>query len=96
VANFDVDEFQKQTRELLRAQQDAYRAAVKAWQEAAAAAAASGLQPPQQPMPSPLDTLPTAAEMAEATYAFASRLLADQSRFMEELSKAIATPVKKT
>jgi hypothetical protein len=51
VANFDVDEFQKQTRELLRAQQDAYLAAVKAWQEAAAAAAASGLQPPQQPMP---------------------------------------------
>ena len=33
--------------------------------------------------------MPTAAEVAEASYAFAAKLLADQSRFMEELSRAM-------
>jgi hypothetical protein len=91
----DVDDFQKQTREMLRAQQDAYVAAVKAWREAAATALEAGLHPPPAPMPAPFDTVPTPAEMAEASYAFAAKLLADQSRFMEELGKAMAAPTKK-
>ena len=90
-----IDEFQKQMRELLRAQQDAYVAAVASWREAVASATAAGVKPPPAPTPTAVDMLPTPAEMAEASYAFAAKLLADQSRFMEALSKAMATPDKK-
>jgi len=90
-----IDDFQKQMRELLRAQQDAYVAAVASWREAVASAAAAGVKPPPAPNPTPVDMLPTPAEMAEATYGFAAKLLADQSRFMEALSKAMAAPDKK-
>ena len=88
-------EFQKQAQELLRAQQDAYVAAVKAWREAVTAATAAGAQPPPSPTPASFDMLPTPNEVAEASYAFAAKLLADQSRFMEALSKAMAQPEKK-
>jgi hypothetical protein len=88
----DLDEFQRQMRDTLRAQQDAYVAAVKTWREAVAAAQASGVQPPPSPQPTPLQTLPSPTEVAEAYYSFAAKLLADQSRFMEALSQAMATP----
>jgi hypothetical protein len=88
-------DFQNQAREMLRAQQDAYVAAVKAWRDAVAAATAAGVQPPPSPEPTPINLMPTPAEMAEASYAFAAKLLADQSRFMEELSKAMAPPSKR-
>jgi hypothetical protein len=87
-ANKTNEELQKQARDLLRAQQEAYLAAVKEWRKAVAA---QGQLPPLPKLPM-LDTLPTAAETAQANYAFASKLLADQSRFMEELSKAMAGP----
>jgi hypothetical protein len=89
-----TDDFQEQAREMLRAQQDAYVAAVKAWREALATGQASAAQPPS-PEPTALNMLPTPTEMAEAYYAFAARLLADQSRFMEALSQAMAAPTKK-
>jgi hypothetical protein len=89
-----TDDFQQQAREVLRAQQDAYVAAVKAWREALATGESSTAQPPP-PEPTPLNMLPTPTEMAEAYYAFTARLLADQSRFMEALSQAMATPAKK-
>ena len=91
-----TDDFQNQAIEMLRAQQEAYVAAVKAWREALAAGDASGMQPPPTPEATPLHMLPTATEMAEAYYAFAAKLLADQSRFMEALSRAMATPKKNT
>jgi hypothetical protein len=87
-----TEEFQKQTIELLRAQQEAYLTAVKAWRDAMAAGAA---QAPMWPKLPTVEMLPTAAEVAEASYAFAAKLLADQSRFMEELSRAMAPPDKK-
>jgi hypothetical protein len=96
MASHEIEQFQQQTRELLRAQQETFVAAVKAWREAVSVATAAGATPPPSPMPPPLDTLPTPTEMAEATYAFASKLLADQSRFMEELSKLVSTPDKKS
>lgn len=80
-------EFQDQTRQLLRAQQEAYVAAIKAWRMGPS----SGTPPPEWPAMS-FETLPQPTEMAEATYAFAAKLLADQSRFMDELSRAIAGP----
>ena len=95
MARDKTDEFQQQALELLRAQQEAYVAAVKAWREALAAGESPGVQPPA-PEPTPLHLLPTPTEMAEAYYAFAAKLLADQSRFMEALSQAMATPKKKT
>ena len=49
MASDKTEEFQKQARELLRAQQEAYLAAVKAWREAIAAATAAGMQPPPWP-----------------------------------------------
>ena len=94
MAGDKTDDFQNQTLEMLRAQQEAYIAAVKAWREALAAGEASATPPPPTPEPTPLHMLPTPTEMAEAYYAFAAKLLADQSRFMEALSKAMATPKK--
>jgi hypothetical protein len=84
-----TEEFQQQTLDLLRAQQDAYLNAVKAWREAMAAGAA---QVPTWPTFPSAATVPTPAEVAEASYAFAAKLFADQSRFMEELSRAMAPP----
>ena len=89
-------EFQKQAEELLRAQQEAYLAAVKAWREAVAAAAAAGVAPPPSPQPTPLGMLPTPSEVADASYAFAAKMLAEQSRFLSALSEAMSTPAKKS
>jgi hypothetical protein len=91
MASDKTDDFQHQAREMIRAQQNAFLAAVKAWRESVA----KGSPPPAWPKPPVLDALPTPAEVAEASYSFASKLLADQSRFMEELAKAIGKPVKK-
>jgi hypothetical protein len=77
-----IAEFQRRTRELLRSQQEAYLAALKAWREGLA----NG--PPQWQQPPGLTPNPN--ELAEASYAFAAKLLADQSRFMDELSKTMA------
>jgi hypothetical protein len=95
MASDPTEELQKQTRELLRAQQENYVAAVKKWRESLAAAGADNVQPPPWPQPMPLQTMPTPTEVAEAYYAFAAKLLADQSKFMEALSQAMAAPDKK-
>ena len=41
------------------------------------------------------EALPKPDEVAEVSYAFAAKLLADQSRFMEALSQAMAPPKEK-
>ena len=46
MATDKTDDFQQQAREMLRAQQDAYVAAVKAWREALATGESSTAQPP--------------------------------------------------
>ena len=92
MATDKTEEFQKQARELLRAQQEAYLNAVKAWREAMTA---GGQTTPPWPQFPQVEMMPTPAEVAEASYAFAAKLLADQSRFMEELSRAMAPPDKK-
>ena len=89
MATKEIEDFQKQTLEMFRAQQEAYLNAVKAWRDAMSTAttpppAASASAPPQ------FDHMPTPAEIAEASYGFASRLLADQSRFLEELGRAMS------
>ena len=89
-ADESVAELQRRTRELLRAQQEAYVAAVKAWREGLG----QGPTPPPWPKPAPAELMPNPTELAEASYAFAAKLLADQSRFMEELSRAMAGPDK--
>lgn len=93
MATDKIDEFQNHTLELLRAQQEAYLEAVKAWREAMAAGAA---QAPSWPPFPKIELMPTPSELAEASYAFAAKLLADQSRFMQELSRAMAPPDKKS
>ena len=93
MASSKINEFQQQMRDLLRTQQDAYIAAVTQWRDAVAAATAAMPQSP--PGSTPIDPMPTPAEMAEASYAFAAKLLADQSRFMDALSKALAAPSDK-
>lgn len=87
-------DWQDQLREMLRAQQEAYVSAVKAWREAVTAAMAAGTPPPPSPPQPPPSTIPTASEVTEASYAFAARVLADQSRFLEALSKAMGGPDK--
>ena len=96
MATDKTEDFQQQALDMLRTQQEAYVAAVKAWREALAAGEARNVQPPPTPEPTPLQMLPTPTEMAEAYYAFAAKLLADQSRFMEALSQAMATPKKQS
>jgi len=90
--NDNIADFQRRTRELLRAQQDAYLAAVTAWREGLG----KGAELPPWPAAAPTELAPNAAELAEASYAFAAKLLADQSRFMEELSKAMTGTDKKS
>ena len=62
---------------------------------AALVMAAGAAQAPAWPKLPAMETLPTPSEVAEASYSFAAKLLADQSRFMEELSRAMATPPDK-
>jgi hypothetical protein len=90
MATDKTEEFQKQAREMLRAQQEAYLSAVKGWRDAMSA----GQTAPWPQFPK-MEMMPTPAEVAEASYAFAAKLLADQSRFMEELSRAMAPPSDK-
>ena len=85
-----VAEFQRRTRELLRAQQEAYLAAVKAWSEGLGKGA-----PSPWPQQNPQSLQPNPGEIAEASYAFAAKLLADQSRFLDELSKTMTAGDKK-
>ena len=92
MATDKTEEFQKQTLELLRAQQEAYLSAVKAWRDAMAAGATHAPEWPKFPS---VEMLPTPAEVAEASYSFAAKLLADQSRFMEELGRTMALPPDK-
>jgi hypothetical protein len=86
-----VEQFQQQAREMLRAQQEAFLEAVKAWRKAMS----GGEEVPTWPRPRSLDMAPTPNEAAEASYAFAAKLLADQSRFMEELSSAMSDTEKR-
>ncbi len=89
MATKDIEDFQKQTLDMLRAQQEAYLKAVKTWRDTMSA---SATVQPAAPPPQQSDNLPTPAEIAEAGYAFASKLLADQSRFLEELGKTMMIP----
>jgi hypothetical protein len=82
--NEAVAEFQRCARELLKAQQEAFLAAVKAWRDGVGKA-------PVWPQGGALGLTPKPEELAEASYALAAKLLADQSRFMQELSKAMAS-----
>jgi hypothetical protein len=87
-----MTEMQRQMLEALRAQQQAYLAAVKSWREALAKGVG---QPPAWPELKVPELSPEPAEIVEASYAFAAKLLAEQSRFMSELARAMATPVTK-
>jgi hypothetical protein len=86
MATKEIEDFQKQALEMFRAQQEAYLNAVKAWRDAMAAATPPSATPTQAPQ---FEHMPTPAEIAEASYTFASKLLADQSRFLEELGRAM-------
>ena len=91
-SNEQLAELQKRTLEALRQQQEAFLAGLKAWREMAAK---TGAQPPAWPEIKVPDFSPPPAEMFEASYAFAAKLLAEQSQFLAELSKTMATPPKK-
>ena len=82
--NEAVAEFERCAREMLKAQQEAFLAAVKAWRKGVAKA-------PEWPQAGALGLAPKPEELAEASYALAAKLLADQSRFMHELSDAMAS-----
>ena len=86
MATKEIEDFQKQALEMFRAQQEAYLNAVKAWREAMAAATPPTAPPASTPQ---FDNMPTPSEIAEASYTFASKLLADQSKFLEELGRAM-------
>ena len=92
LVNDKPGDWQEQLREMLRAQQEAYVNAVKAWRDAVSAAMTAGTPPPASPPQPPPFTMPSPNEVTEASYAFAAKLLADQSRFLEALSKAMGGP----
>jgi hypothetical protein len=82
--NAAIAEFQRRTREMLHAQQQAYLAAVSSWREEL------GKNLPSWPQPNLHTLIPRPGEYAEAWYAFAVKLFADQNRFLDEISKTIA------
>lgn len=88
MATKQIEDFQKQTLEMFRAQQEAYLNAVKTWRDAMSGGATPAATHAHAPK---FDEMPTPAEMAEAGYAFASRLMADQSRFLEELGRTMTS-----
>jgi hypothetical protein len=61
----------------------------------ATTASMTEMQPPAWPELKVPELSPEPAEIVEASYAFAAKLLAEQSRFMSELARAMATPVTK-
>lgn len=88
--NDAVADFQRRTREMLRAQQDAYLAALKTWRENLGKGA-----PTPWPQQNFEGLFATPKEVAEASYAFAAKLFADQRRFMEAITKAMTDAEKK-
>jgi len=91
-SNEQLAELQKRTLEALRQQQESFLAGLKAWREMLAK---GGVQPPPWPEMKSAGFSPQPAEVVEASYAFAAKLLAEQSHFLAELSKTMATPPKK-
>ena len=91
--NEQLAELQKAALAALRQQQEAFLAGVKAWREMLVK---SGADAPTWPDLKPPTFAPRPAEIAEASYAFTAKLLAEQSQFLTELSKAMAVPKKKT
>jgi hypothetical protein len=85
-------ELQKAALAALRQQQEALLSGVKAWREALAN---SGTEAPAWPELKPPGFVPKPAELVEASYAFTAKLLAEQSRFLTELGKAMTAPNKK-
>jgi len=81
-------ELQAQVLAAMRAQQEAYLEAAKAWRDALA----KGQSLPQWPSPEGIDALPSASELAQVSYAFAAKVLSEQSAFLEALSKAMSEP----
>ena len=84
------DELQRQALEMLKAQQEAYLDAVRAWQESVS----SGQAKPAEPEIPPLDSFPNPSEIAEASAAFTAKLLDEQRRFMQQLSETLAESKK--
>jgi hypothetical protein len=93
MTNDKAAEFQRKTLEAMRAQHEAYLTAVKTWRDHLAE---GGQKPPEWPQFTPPNLAPQTSDLAEASYAFAAKLLAEQSKFMEDLSKAMAAPNKKS
>jgi hypothetical protein len=91
--NEQLAELQKRTLEAMRQQQEAFLAGVKAWREMVAKGTTP---PPPRPEFKAPDFAPQPSELFEASSAFAAKLLADQSQFLAELSKAMGTPPKKS
>lgn len=90
MAGSSFDEYQRQALAMLKAQQEAYLEAVRAWQDATP----KGRATPPWPEPPPVDTLPTPTEVAEASAEFAAKLLDEQSKFMRRLSDTLAATGK--
>jgi hypothetical protein len=90
--NEQLAELQKRTLEAMRQQQEAFLAGLKAWREMVA----KGAAPPPRPEWKAPDFAPQPSELFEASNAFAAKLLAEQSHFLAELSKAMSTPQKKS
>lgn len=88
--NPKMNDFQQQTLEALRLQQEAYLAAVRTWrQNFKAATDANSQAAPKLPT---LPEMPSPGEMADASYAFATRILDDQRKFLEAVNEVIQQP----
>jgi hypothetical protein len=94
MAGNNFDKYQRQALAMIKAQQDAYLEAVRAWHDASLPGGASKPWPEPAPLPLPADTLPTPTEVAEAQAEFAARMLEEQSRFMRRLSDILAAAGK--
>ena len=80
-------ELQEQMLAALRAQQEAYLEAARVWRESLS----KGQAEPPWPAPLGVDALPSPTEVAEVSYAFAAKLLREQSAFLEAFAKAMSS-----
>jgi hypothetical protein len=90
MADSSISEYQRQALAMMKAQQEAYLDAVRAWKDASLAGRAT----PPWPEAPPIGSLPSASEVAEAYAEFAAKLLEEQSGFMRQLSETLAAASK--
>lgn len=80
-----ISALQEHMLEIIRAQQGAYLAAIRTWQQPGL----SGLLPEAIEAEQEGSMMPSRAEVADATQAFTTRMVEDQRKFLADLNEVV-------